>query len=185
MENNLPSEFAILCNTPEEAQICIDWAKRNSCKIWRNAKSDRFCKMYPYFKKDKENDYWFSHENSDYENIPLTSLTEEQVEIIGYECPMDLYGDKIKKGDRILLEFKRDILNEYYIEFVGNAPVTLPVELVESWKPIYAPKVKTQREIDHELIDKISINVYGVSNTEFSDYLKENNYAIVKREYEN
>lgn len=167
MENNLPSEFAILCKDEKEAQICIDWAKRNNVVMWSDLP---FTTDRCYFLKTKHNDYFFSTVKDGLSLILPTSLTEEQ----GDKSNINFYVC-IKAYPSVELGHKEKVYpktnHEWYKKYS------------EYWKPIY--RVKTQREIDHELIDKISINVYGVSNTEFSDYLKENNYAIVKREYEN
>ena len=178
MENKLPSEFAILCKDEKEAKICIDWAKRNNIVMWSDLP---FTADRCYFLKTKHNDYFFSTVKDGLSLIPLTSLTEEQGEIIGYECPMDLRNGLIPKGTMYV---KDTFAKEFYHCHIEMKEYRMEKEIVETWKPIY--KVKTQREIDHEIIDGCEKEFMKAPFfDDFFDYLKENNYAIVKREYEN
>jgi len=60
-------------------------------------------------------------------------------EIIGYECPMDLYGGEIKKGT-----IYRNIHNvAWYIPDDNANGFHIPTEIVETWKPVYKQTSKT------------------------------------------
>ena len=83
--------------------------------------------------------------------------------ILGYECPMDLYGGKIKKGDvinhlKVLTNDPECILfekGEYSAEY-------LPLELVLTWKPIYEDEklfLDNEKTIEIEVINKDAIRI--------------------------
>jgi hypothetical protein len=59
--------------------------------------------------------------------------------IIGYKCPMDIFGKKVKAGD--LFKLTQDT-TQYYHEKHTNS-CRLPKEIVETWEPVYEePKPK-------------------------------------------
>lgn len=72
--------------------------------------------------------------------IPIITLEEwkkrykmEDKKIIGYKCPMDLFKGSLKIGD---IAYTKD--KGSYIYAVDG--YSLPIEIVESWEPVYEPE---------------------------------------------
>jgi hypothetical protein len=92
----------------------------------------------------------------------LTHFRNKPMEktILGYECPMDLYGGKIKKGEVIKAEVTND--NGNIVAVYNDTAIfeLLPIELVKSWKPIYEDDklfLDDEKTIEIEVITKDAI----------------------------
>lgn len=127
---------------------------------------NRFNFMNPYFK-------YYSYYNStffDCNSIPVHPLiTFDQFKamfepkIIGYKCPMDLYGGEVPK-DSIYIKCYN--ISYYEPKGVGDyeneMQIVMPAEIVETWEPVYE---EVNTELDnlknevYELIEKIKRSV--------------------------
>ena len=65
-------------------------------------------------------------------------------EIIGYECPMDLYKGEIKAGSIFKAgKIKAQDYWYYYKSETSEISRAVPAEIVETWKPVYKQTSKT------------------------------------------
>ena len=104
--------------------------------------------------------------------------SKEDKEIVGYKCPMDLFAGAIRIGAIFKrLDFDDTLYNSPDLRNVWHH---LPKEIVETWKPIYKDKEKTQRELDNEEILRIEVEIMKSDKT-ISEYLIEDSYYIGKR----
>ena len=108
----------------------------------------------------------------------VIETSKEDKEIIGYKCPMDLFAGAIRIGAIFKrLDFDDTLYNSPDLRNVWHH---LPKEIVETWKPIYKDKEKTQRELDNEEILRIEVEIMKSDKT-ISEYLIEGGYFIGKR----
>lgn len=79
--------------------------------------------------------------------------------ILGYECPMDLYGGSIKKGD-----IYSKCINDNYYEpnSFNNVSHLLPAEIVETWNPVYEEDIYVGGEKVELNIDKDFAYIHGI-----------------------
>ena len=79
-------------------------------------------------------------------NYPLITFDQFKEmfegEIIGYECPMDLWGQRVRKGEVFILV---DTNNLYYYptKLRKDQRACIPREIVETWKPVFKQTSKT------------------------------------------
>ena len=112
------------------------------------------------------------------EECEVIETSKEDKEIIGYKCPMDLFAGAIRIGAIFKrLDFDDTLYNSPDLRNVWHH---LPKEIVETWKPIYKDKEKTQRELDNEEILRIEVEIMKSDKT-ISEYLIEGSYYIGKR----
>ena len=80
--------------------------------------------------------------------------------ILGYECPMDLYGGKIKKGQVIKVKTTERYKNTVAVYDETALFELLPLELVLTCKPIYEDEklfLDDEKTIEIEVINKDAI----------------------------
>lgn len=159
----LPEKWCIM-RTVNNYKIINDWFNKNNT---RNYTFD--CTAY-YIYSGCLNGNWIiinTTINPDYTEITFEQfckyVLKENImekEIIGYKCPINLYGGKLKKGDILDqkgsaqgLSYSKNLDNKYYI----------PKEIVETWEPVYK-----QEELKlGEYIIEFKKNSIKVNNQEF------------------
>jgi hypothetical protein len=62
-------------------------------------------------------------------------------EIVGYECPMDLWGQHVRKGEVFILVDTNSLY--YYPTKLRKDWACIPREIVETWKPVFKQTSKT------------------------------------------
>jgi hypothetical protein len=92
----------------------------------------------------------------------LTHFRNKPMEktILGYECPMDLYGGKIKKGQVIKVKTTERYKNTVAVYDETALFELLPLELVLTWKPIYVEDelfLDDEKTIEIQVINKDAI----------------------------
>lgn len=108
------------------------------------------------------------------DDCEVIETSKEDKVLLGYECPMDFKEYGVSKGE----VFKR--VQGAYSVSNNKCTARLPKEIVETWKPVFKPKEKTQRELDNEEIKRIEVEIMKSDKT-ISEYLIENGYYIGKR----
>lgn len=115
---------------------------RHSNKECFTLKGNIFTHVNYYYRFYK--DYFviggYSTQGDEYPIITLSEFKQMfEPEIIGYECPMDLYGGAILKGDILVPVLCKD----WYVCKIRSNGYSVPKEIVETWKPIYKESSKT------------------------------------------
>jgi hypothetical protein len=85
-----------------------------------------------------ENLHFMAHANFKY-NLPEITLSEFESlfstkEIIGYKCPMDLFGGLVRAGT--VYNFEEHTKDLYY-PTTWRGSKGLPKEIVETWEPVF------------------------------------------------
>jgi hypothetical protein len=149
LTNNSNNNIGVVTDTVfvDDRTLCNWKTEKELCKALLAATEGNIVYEYEYY-YDLFDNLLIARSDfplRDYKKPTLTQLLTHfrnkpmDKKIIGYECPMDLYNGKIKKGDVInhnhflsqqQLKCLKVKAGEYEYEY-------LPLELVLTWKPIY------------------------------------------------
>lgn len=125
---------------------------------------------YYHIKGNHRVDFRFGYDEGDYINFKdiVFPKSQEQKKIIGYKCPVELFGGRIKIGT----VFKYSHTDVYRGEESQYSVYMLPKEIVEAWEPVYEPTMKYAKNT--ALLTK---DGRIVGNAIITDYL-DDNYLI-------
>jgi hypothetical protein len=149
-----------LCNWETEKELCKALlAATEGNKVY---KDEYYLFQNETIEKCHQNYIYPKIENKPTLEQLLTHFRNKPMEkkIIGYECPMDLYGGRIKRGD--VINHLNTLDNEKKCIKIGSSIIHdyLPLELVLTWKPIYDEDklfLDDQKTIEIEVINRDAI----------------------------
>ena len=139
----IPKYFIVLNDGSKEFKEYIAWLNKKYTFYWQGNDIGFY---YGYDGNEDYNgtDVWKTPDcfknspavfNSPKEFLELLKQ-KDMKEIIGYECPMDLFGGEIKKGT-VYIEMASGIHYRPKETMLRHDNYCFPKEIVETWQPVY------------------------------------------------